>query len=179
MGDLLLQQGDGDNALECFQRAIECQPSCVTAHLQLAALLEERQQWKEAMFHYKQASDRPQQTLPPEKGTPTPLNPSQTQRHHHSTPKPSAPSALSPNTATSSAEIKPLGPAPLPTLTAHRDSSDPLVASIQSFVALARSYEEHGDLEKAIAHYRNALSLDPKNPDLHRELTLVLGQQTP
>lgn len=179
MGELLLQQGDGDNALECFHRAIECQPSCVAAHLQLAALLEERQQWKAAMFHYKQASDRPQQILQLEQGTSTPLSPSQTQRHHHSAPKSSAPSALSPNTATSPSGIKPLGPPSSPTVTAHRDSSDPLVASIQSFVALARSYEEHGDLEKAIAHYRNALSLDPKNPDLHRELTLVLGQQTP
>ena len=182
MGHLLLQQGDGDNALECFRRAIDCQPSYVAAHFQLAALLEERQQWQEAMFHYKQASDRPQQALQPEQGTRTPLNPRHPQRHHHSAPKLSTLTPPSPNTAIRSSDIPPLSPAPLPTLTAHQDSSeplfDPLVASIQSFVALARSYEEHGDLEKAITHYRNALSLDPKNQDIHQELTLVLAQQT-
>ena len=55
MGHWLVQQGDREAAAECFHRAIDGQPTCVEAHLQLGLLLEQRQQWKEAIFHYKQA----------------------------------------------------------------------------------------------------------------------------
>ena len=63
MGQLLLQQEDRENAMECFYRAVECQSSCVPAHTQLAELLEERQQWRESVFHYKQALQSAQQAL--------------------------------------------------------------------------------------------------------------------
>ena len=245
MGLLLLQQEDRDNAMECFQRAIDCQPSCAAAHVQLGLLLEHQQRWQDAMFHYKQAiqhtstisevpslaetpipfdlaeidtciqsvSDYP--AVEPDEGDATPsrslaspvgggtsltsgplfnpLNlsgdrlqglprPSKTTSHktsmHRSIPVSSQRSTSSMANDSSPSVIKPLGPTPLQQLTAHRDASDPLVASIQAFVALARSYGEHGDLDKAITHYRNALSLDPKNRDIHQELTLVLDQQT-
>lgn len=257
MGHLLLQQGDEDNALECFQRAVDCQANCSEAHVQLAKLLEQRQQWQEAMFHYKQAatvadasrvisqnqaddqyefeddvsefqsfesepvdenglvdipiaassfkpdidspnsstatlsdgvenlptplaasSDRPLHARQPGQIKIVPLNPGLTQHHNPVSLKVVKRSVSSESSSSNLAVLRPLGSTSLPNLTDNRDTSDPLAASIQAFVALARSYEEHGDIKKAITHYQNALSLDPKNSDIHRELNLVLAQQT-
>lgn len=245
MGHLLLRQNDIVNAMECFYRAIECQPSCVAAHLQLAVLSENQQKWQEAMVHYKYVAQatgataettihsqisgpyRPTEDAPPstfhssqyrdgvsvnkpENGLsfadptfaqlswhdplqsknsnpqsdhsntseqPKPfLSQAHHQSHHQFAPQASASSISYPSTKTSPSVAKPFASS---ALTADQSTLDPLVASLQAFVSLARSYVEHGDIDKAVTHYRNALSLDPENPEIVQELTLVLNQEQP
>lgn len=195
MAYLLLKQGDGDNAIESFKRAIQCQPSCTEAHLQLGALFEERQQWQDAMFHYKQAvyeselSDR--MSLNPLRERHQLIDITADAAADHSPSfkselkddgiadnRPSQPkvalTALPSASSTVNNSPKPGALEAIP----HLQEADPLLSSVQSFVSLAHSYEQHGDIEKAITHYRNALSLDPDNQDIHQRLNLVLAQQT-
>lgn len=219
MAYLLLQQGDGDNAMECFRRAIQCRPSHGEAHLQLASLLEERQQWQEAMLHYKQAVQvvEPSTQMPltqgqaqhkfiaaapdvtpdvaPDAAPKVALNamPNTVADHPQTVSEPggdaypsieasstdlsSSPVSHSPSVIKSTSLASPT-PVPLPDKDTDATDADPLISSVQAFLSLALSYEQHGDIEKAITHYRNALSLDPRNQDIHQKLNLVLAQQT-
>ena len=56
------------------------------------------------------------------------------------------------------------------------DDKDARAISIESLLSLARSYGQHGNFEKAVTHYKNALRLDPNAANVYRELADVLTQ---
>lgn len=70
----------------------------------------------------------------------------------------------------------PRKPTPISGNITDTSDSEALAISVDSLVSLARSYVQHDNFEKAINHYKNALSLDPKASEIYRELADVLAQ---
>ena len=185
LGNILLEQGQVENAMQCFRNAVERKPNFIAASNKLVDLLEQQGNWKAAVMYYRQVLDL--KATPVSDGPPRQfLNPATTDQGSKRQPL-SVATVQKQNELSAESRIGGTGVERHTTSPASIEDKKRQIQQLLRVVKekpddeitharLGGLYAQKQDWERAIVHFRNALRINPRMPDVYRYLAKVSSQ---